>query len=140
MALNHGQRIQGMRGLAAARRAGRIGDESSPIEVPLPFVDSTQSVRITTESIAADLLDQARALLGLTDRQIADRTDLTVDLLAEIDAGRFAVTLEELLVAFARLGLHVELALGAPDSGTAPVPDQPPAVSPASVRLPYRDD
>lgn len=140
MALNHGQRIQGMRGLAAARRAGRIGDDSSPIEVPLPFVDSDQHERITTETIAADLLDQARALLGLTDRQIAARTDLTVDLLAEIDAGRFAVTLEELVIALARLGLHVELARGAPDTAGAPVPDHPPVGQTSGVRLPYRDD
>lgn len=140
MALNHGQRIQGMRGLAAARRAGRIADDDSPIEVPLPFVEPEFSERINAETIAADLLDQARTLLGLTNRQIADRTDLTVDLLAEIDAGRFAVTLEELVINLARLGVHIELALGAPAIGTAPVPDQPPLAQPASVRLPYRDD
>ena len=140
MALNHGQRIQGMRGLAAARRAGRIADDASPIELPLPFVEPEYSHRINAEVIAADLLEQARTILGLTNRQIADRTDLTPDLLAEIDAGRFAVTLEELIIALARLGLHVELVLGAPEVADAPVPDQPPVTQTPSVRLPYRDD
>lgn len=140
MALNHGQRIQGMRGLAAARRAGRIADDDSPIAVRLPFAEPEFSDDITAETIALDLLGQARTLLGVTNRQIADRTDLTPDLLAEIDAGRFAVTLEELIVAMARLGLHVELAPGAPATSTGPVPEQPPVTQPLSARLPYRDD
>ncbi len=136
MALNQGQRIQGMRGLAAARRAGKIADSSHPVEVRLPFLEPEYS-----EEVSADLLAQARALLGLTNRQIADRTDLTTDLLAEIDAGRFAVTLEELLTALARIGLRVELALGSPTTGDAPQPDQPPAREQTlTARLPYRDD
>jgi len=137
MSLSETQRDQGMRGLAAARRAGRLADSSAPLEVRLPGLEPEDHEGLTTEIIALDLLRQARHILGLTNRQIAGRTDLTVDLIAEIDAGRFAVTLEELIIALADLGLAVTLESAPAGSPTEPSPEPEP---PGAARLPYRDD
>ena len=114
-----------------------MADSSAPLEVRLPGLEPEDHEGLTTEIIALDLLDQARRILGLTDRQIAGRTDLTIDLIAEIDAGRFAVTVEELIVALADLGLVVRVEPAPPSS---PIEPGPQPEEPGGARLPYRDD
>jgi hypothetical protein len=143
MAHSEDKRDLALRGVAAARRAANLNAKPGPREMRLPlFEPAADLTEPNAVSLAHRLLTEARELTGLTNVQLAEQTALPMHVLDDVDAHRFAVTVEELAAALQTVGLTITLT----KTTSPPAPPRPehrPATEPEplpSVRLPYRDD